>query len=80
MTANGIVWQRYDYFLPQNNKIIAVTIYYSYCIDGFRFHLSDGSSWDIGGVGVRDWLQTVNIANNEVIVGFKSKSIPVCLA
>ena len=27
MTVNGEVYNRYDYFLPQNNKITAVTIY-----------------------------------------------------
>ena len=70
------VEQRYDYFLPHNNKITKVTIYYDYYIRSFRFHLSDGSNWDIGRIA--DWLQTVtvDIADNEVIVGFKSKSHP----
>ncbi len=73
---DGRVCQRYDYFLPQNNKITAVTIYYNQIIHGFRFHLSDGSNWDIG--WIRDYFQTVtfDIADNEVIVGFNSKSYP----
>ncbi len=29
---HGLVWQRYDYFLPQNKRITAVTIYYNYSI------------------------------------------------
>ena len=48
---DGEVYDRYDYFLPQNNSITAVTIYYYDRIGGFRFHLSDGSNWDIGHVG-----------------------------
>ncbi len=77
---DGKVYYRYDYFLPQNNKITKVTIYYDYIIYGFSFHLSDGSKWDIG--DLRDWLQnvTVDIADNEVIVGFKAKSHPWCQA
>ncbi len=78
MTLNGRVKQRYDYRLPQNNRITAVTIYYGNLIIGFRFHLSDGSNWDIGYVG--GYMQTVDIAENEVIVGFKSKSHPDCPA
>ncbi len=78
MKLNGLVHNRYDYFLPQNNKITAVTIYYDGIIYGFRFHLSDGSNWDIGRL---DWdCQTVDIADNEVIVGFKAKSHPTCPA
>ncbi len=78
MTLGGTVIKRYDYFLPQNNNIIKVTIYYEYydVIYGFRFHLSDGSNWDIGDVGGH--TVTVNIADNEVIVGFKAKSHPNC--
>ena len=79
MTLNGDVQNRYDYFLPQNKKITAVTIYYGNFIGGFRFHLSDGSEWDIGYVG-RGQTVTVNIADNEVIVGFKAKSLPDCPA
>ncbi len=75
---DGTVRQRYDYFLPQNNKITAVTIYYGIYIYGFRFHLSDGSYWCIGGVVGQK--QTVEIADNEVIVGFKAKSHPSCPA
>ncbi len=76
-----IVWNckkfdRYDYFLPLNNKITKITIYYNQIIDGFRFHLSDGSNWDIGCVGRLGETVTVDIADNEVIVGFKSKSHP----
>ncbi len=79
MTLNGDVQNRYDYFLPQNKKITAVTICYSNIIFGFRFHLSDGSDWDIGWIG--QWQTvTVNIADNEVIVGFKAKSLPDCPA
>ena len=79
MTLNGDVQNRYDYFLPQNKRITAVTIYYDWFISGFRFHLSDGSTWDIGRV---HWgtTVTVNIADNEVIIGFNSKSHPVCPA
>ena len=69
------MFERYDYFLPQNKRITAVTIYYYNYIRGFRFHLSDGSDWDIGLVG-RGQNVTVDIADNEVIVGFKSKSDP----
>ena len=71
---DGTVFVRYDYFLPQNNRITKVTIYYEYYILGFRFHLSDGSNWDIG--YLRGDTVTVDIADNEVIVGFKSKSHP----
>ncbi len=79
-TYYGKVLDRYDYYLPQNKRITAVTIYYRDCIRGFRFHLSDGSNWDIG--IVESWLQTVtvDIADNEVIVGFKAKSHPSCPA
>ncbi len=75
--------KRYDYFLPQKKRITAVTIYHDGIISGFRFHLSDGSDWDIGNLyyGLSDTVtQTVNIADNEVIVGFNSKSHPDCPA
>ncbi len=75
--SNNYVFERYDYFLPQNKRITAVTIYYGHIIRGFRFHLSDGSNWDIGHVVVYDEeteteteTVTVDIAENEVIVGF----------
>ena len=71
----GRVRQRYDYFLLHSKRITAVTIYYYDYIGGFRFHLSDGSEWDIGTVGYHK-TETVNIADNEVIVGFKAKSAP----
>ncbi len=78
-TFFGTVFKRYDYFLPQNNKITAVTIYYDqFTIYGFRFHLSDGSNWDIGELAAH--YETVDISDNEVIVGFKSKSDPRCPA
>ncbi len=77
---DGRVYDRYDYFLPQNNKIIKVTVYYNQIIYGFRFHLSDGSNWDIGWIGDHTGTVTVNIADNEVIVGFNSKSHPNCPA
>ncbi len=90
MTVDGTVQQRYDYFLPHNNKITAVTIYYKYYIRGFRFHLSDGSKWRIGQVDVIGVIHgyheienktvTVDIADYEVIVGFKAKSHPDCPA
>ena len=80
LTDAGIVRQRYDYSLPENKKITAVTIYYSLRIDGFRFHLSDGSNWDIGYVADETVTVTVEIADNEVIVGFKAKSYPRCPA
>ncbi len=76
--SDGRVYKRYDYFLPENKRITAVTVYYNYYIRGFRFHLSDGSKWDIGSVS--GYHETVNIADNEVIVGFKAKSHPVCPA
>ena len=79
-TWNGIVRQRYDYFIPQNNKITKVTIHYYDLISGFRFHLSDGSNWDIGRLHDDYDTETVEIADNEVIVGFKSKSDPICPA
>ncbi len=69
----------YDYYLPQNKRITAVTIYYDWVIGGFRFHLSDGSEWDIGCVHSEHTV-TVDIADNEVIVGFNSKSHPLCIA
>ncbi len=75
------VKQRYDYFLPENKKITKVTIYYDYIIYGFRFHLSDGSDWGIGCVA--NYISntvTVDIADNEVIVGFKAKSDSDCPA
>ncbi len=78
MTMDGTVRQRYDYLLPKNKRITAVTIYYLGIICGFRFHLSDGSDWCIGCVYVYDQTGTVYIAENEVIVGFKSKSDPDC--
>ncbi len=76
-TWKGTVRQRYDYFLPKNNRITKVTIHYYDHITGFRFHLSDGSEWSIGNV-VDYCGQTVtfDIADNEVIVGFNSKSHP----
>ncbi len=75
---DGYVYDnRYDYFLPQNKRITKVTIYYNQIIFGFRFHLSDGSDWDIGTVRYSDYdTQTVDIADNEVIVGFKATSHP----
>ncbi len=79
-TFYGDVQKRYDYFLPQNNRITEVTICYNKIITGFRFHLSDGSSWDIGVVRGYCETQTVDIADNEVIVGFKAKSTPECPA
>ena len=72
------VQQRYDYYLPQNIRITKVTIYYLNTINGFRFHLSDGSEWDIGWIKAQ--TETVDIAENEVIVGFKAKSHPNCPA
>ena len=80
MTYYGEVRQKYDYFLPQNNRITAVNIYYEGIICGFSFHLSDGSNWDIGRVGGQWQTVTVDIADNEVIVGFKAKSHPRCPA
>ena len=74
------VEQRYDYFLPQNKRITAVTIYYKGIIFGFRFHLSDGSDWGIGWIRDDYETVTVDIADNEVIVGFKAKSYPDCPA
>ena len=44
MTYNGRVHDRYDYFLPQNKRITAVSTYHHNIIEGFRFHLSDGSN------------------------------------
>ncbi len=80
-TYDGDVeYVRFDYFLPQNNRITAVTIYYYDTIQGFRFHLSDGSEWDIGNLYGWNETETVKIADNEVIVGFKSKSDPDCPA
>jgi hypothetical protein len=79
-TQYGKVWQRYDYFLPQNKRITKVTICYDYTITGFRFHLSDGSNWDIGYLYGHTATVTVDIAENEVIVGFKAKSLPDCPA
>ena len=43
-------------------------------IDGFRFHFSDGSNWEIGWIDDRWNTETVVIAEDEVIVGFKAKS------
>ncbi len=77
---DGVVLQRYDYYLPPNNKITKVAIYYYGCIDGFRFHLSDGSDWDIGYIVGDDYMQTIDISDNQVIVGFKAKSHPDCPA
>ncbi len=81
MTMNGRVYDRYDYFLPQNKKITAVTIHYDLSnIHGFRFHLSDGSDWDIGNTLSYSVKVTVDIAEHERIVGFKAKSHPDCPA
>ncbi len=77
-TWYGTVLDSYDYSLPQNKRITAVTIYYFQIIYGFRFHLSDGSEWHIG--IVEGDTVTVDIADNEVIVGFKAKSHPDCPA
>ncbi len=71
MTEDGEVHDRYDYFLPENKKITKVTIYYRNFISGFSFNLSDGSNWDIGDVS--GYHETVEIADNELIVGFKAK-------
>ena len=73
---NGRDRQRYDYFLPEKNKITKVTIHYLDFIEGFRFHLDDGSNWTIGQVDGNQRIKTVEIANKEVIVGFKAKSYP----
>ena len=70
--SDGKLHDRYDYFIPKNNKITKVTIYYSDFINGFRFHLGDGSDWDIG--YIEGATETIDLADNEVIVGFKSKS------
>ncbi len=79
--SDGYVFNRYDYFLPENKRITAVTVYYRGFICGFRFHLSDGSNWYIGEFGYRmNDYETVEIADNEVIVGFKAKSHPDCPA
>ncbi len=40
--------------------------------------MSDGSTWGIGRVA--SYNETVEIADNEVIVGFKAKSDPKCPA
>ncbi len=80
MAYNGKVRQRYDYFLPKNKRITKVTINHFGCIRGFRFHLSDGSNWDIGYVELDLRGVTVDIPDNEVIVGFKAKSTPACQA
>ncbi len=77
-TLYGYVYEEYDYFLPHSKRITAVTIYYLYNIYGFRFHLSDGSNWDIG--KIYGQTERIEIADNEVIVGFKSKSLPNCPA
>ena len=73
---DGELRQKYNYFLPQNNKITKVTMYYNQVefIYGSIFHLSDGSNWEIG--RFKDWMstETVDIADNEVIVGFRAKS------
>ena len=44
-------------------------------IQGFRFHLSDGSEWDIGWIRYGWHSETVNIAEHEKIVGFKAKEV-----
>ena len=81
MTIGGTVQNRYDYFLPQNKRITEVTIFYWSTILGFRFHLSDGSKWNIGNLDDEETdTETVEIADNEVIVGFKSKSAHICPA
>ena len=79
-TLDGDVYDRYDYRLPQEKRITAVTIYYSDIIAGFRFHFCDGSEWDIGHLEGQRQTVTIEIADNEVIVGFKSKSDPICPA
>ncbi len=81
-TLDGDVYDRYDYRLPQEKRITAVTIYYDEIINGFCFQFSDGSNWCIGDVGgyYKPVTVTIDIADNEVIVGFKSKSDPECPA
>ena len=79
MTFKDDVQQRHDYLLPLNKKITKVTIHYKHIVHGFRFHLSDGSEWLVGRVDSCD-PQFVDIADNEVIVGFKYKSDPMCPA
>ena len=75
MTYKGEENERYDHLLPLNEKVTKVTIYYYYKILGFRFWLSAGSIWDIGRVGSGYMkTQTIDIDENEVIVGFKAKS------
>ena len=79
MNCYGKVYDRYDYFLPHSNRITAVKIYYKDYIHCFSFHLSDGSEWDIGcagNLGISRNMQTVDLADNEVIIGFKAKSDP----
>ena len=79
MSLRGKERQRYDYLLPENKKIIAVTIHYYSYIYGFVFYFSDGSDWSIGRVSV-DEEEDVEIDVNEVIVGFRAKSDPDCPA
>ena len=57
-------------------------MYYDKIIYAFIFHFIDGSDWCIGSVvGYDDEPEmTVNIADNEVIVGFKATSHPICPA
>ncbi len=66
----------FDHFIPKYaiNKIRSVIIYHDSCIHGFAFFDKDGAYlWKIGN---NSWSwRTVLLAENEVIVGFKARTL-----
>ncbi len=66
----------YTHMIPKYalNKIGSVTIHYNRCICGFSFFDKDGALlWKIGNTGSWLSLETMEIAENEVIVGVVAK-------
>ena len=67
--------------MPPNNKIKKVIIYRDVYICGFSFYFGFRSEWKIGKTAIGQTVkETIDISDNEVIVGFKAKSSPECPA
>lgn len=66
---------RTKYYLPKNKKIEQAIITSNSIINGFTFHFTDGYMWQIGFNTMGD-RTVIQIAKNEVIVGFVAKFRP----
>ncbi len=59
------------------HKIRRVTIHYLNCISGFSFFDKDGAwIWEVGCIEYWGGMETVELAENEVIAGVKAKLHP----